>query len=111
MSNGRCLRVKAGDNFFSAGTRGQMTAWWAAGTVASDFYFKNSEIPNHVVVAESKFEADGGRRAELRYTRRVCCQRISVRHQRYSTRLSHEIRFQCTLDFLKLLSSLTKKSL
>lgn len=65
MSDGRCLRVKAGDNFFSAGTRGKMTAWWAAGTVVSDFYFKNSEIPNHVVVAESKLEAEGGRRAEL----------------------------------------------
>ena len=65
MPNGRCLRVKGGDNFFSVGTRGKMTAWWAAGTVFSDFYFKNSEIPKHVVVSETKLETQGRQRAEL----------------------------------------------
>ena len=52
MPSGRCLRVGPGDNFFSAGTKGKMTAWWAPGTVVSDFYFKDSRIPEHVVMPE-----------------------------------------------------------
>lgn len=53
MPNGQCLRVQAGDNFFSAGTKGKMTAWWAPGTVVSDLYFKNGMIPSHTVVAST----------------------------------------------------------
>lgn len=58
MPSGRCLRVQGGDNFFSFGTKGKMTAWWAPGTVVSDFYFKDGVTPEHIVVPEleeSKF--------------------------------------------------------
>ncbi|KAB2573242.1 hypothetical protein DBV05_g8053 [Lasiodiplodia theobromae] len=52
VPSGRCLRVGAGDIFFSVGTDGRQTAWWSEGTVVSDFYFKGGRIPDHVVVSE-----------------------------------------------------------
>lgn len=52
VPSGRCLRVGAGDIFFSVGTNGRQTAWWSEGTVVSDFYFKGGKIPDHVVVPE-----------------------------------------------------------
>lgn len=52
MPNGQCLRVQGGDSFFSVGTKGKMTAWWAPGTVVSDFYFADGKIPSHAVVPE-----------------------------------------------------------
>jgi len=58
MPSGRCLRVGPGDNFFSAGTKGKMTAWWAPGTVVSDFYFKDGRVPEHVVVPELGSDGD-----------------------------------------------------
>ncbi|TGJ75890.1 hypothetical protein E0Z10_g10943 [Xylaria hypoxylon] len=53
MPSGRCLRITAGDIFFSVGTEGRQTAWWSEGTVVSDLYFKDDKIPDHTVVAES----------------------------------------------------------
>ncbi|KAI1132518.1 hypothetical protein F5Y10DRAFT_209127 [Nemania abortiva] len=50
--SGRCLRVEAGDIFFNAGMKGQMTAWWSEGAVISDLYFKDGRIPEHKVVPE-----------------------------------------------------------
>lgn len=52
MPSGKCLRITAGDIFFSVGTYGRQTAWWSAGTVVSDLYFKDGKIPHHVVVPE-----------------------------------------------------------
>ncbi|KAI1261352.1 hypothetical protein F5Y18DRAFT_202702 [Xylariaceae sp. FL1019] len=54
MPSGRCLRVTAGDIFFSVGTEGRQTAWWSEGTVVSDLYFKDGKIPDHAVVEELK---------------------------------------------------------
>lgn len=53
VPSGRCLRVGAGDIFFSVGTDGRQTAWWSEGTVVSDFYFKGGKIPKHDVVPEA----------------------------------------------------------
>ncbi|KAI1381060.1 hypothetical protein F4677DRAFT_441392 [Hypoxylon crocopeplum] len=52
MPSGKCLRVTAGDIFFSVGTDGRQTAWWSEGTVVSDLYFKDGKIPAHTVVPE-----------------------------------------------------------
>ncbi|KAI1111366.1 hypothetical protein F5Y14DRAFT_315178 [Nemania sp. NC0429] len=52
MPSGRCLRVTAGDIFFSVGTEGRQTAWWSEGTVVSDLYFKDGKIPDHDVIPE-----------------------------------------------------------
>ncbi|KAI8630608.1 hypothetical protein F5Y19DRAFT_428329 [Xylariaceae sp. FL1651] len=52
VPSGRCLRVKAGDLFYSVGTLGRQTAWWSNGTVVSDHYFKGGVIPDHKVVPE-----------------------------------------------------------
>ncbi|KAK0669801.1 hypothetical protein QBC41DRAFT_318896 [Cercophora samala] len=52
VPSGKCLRVGAGDVFFSVGTLGKQTAWWSDGTLVSDFYFKDGKIPHHEVVDE-----------------------------------------------------------
>ncbi|KAI0449722.1 hypothetical protein F5B21DRAFT_493369 [Xylaria acuta] len=52
VPSGRCLRVTAGDIFFNVGTEGRQTAWWSAGAVISDLYFKGGIIPDHEVVPE-----------------------------------------------------------
>lgn len=52
VPSGKCLRVVAGDIFFSVGTYGKQTAWWPKGTVVSDFYFRDGKIPEHEVVPE-----------------------------------------------------------
>ncbi|KAK0702429.1 hypothetical protein B0T21DRAFT_378593 [Apiosordaria backusii] len=52
VPSGKCLRVGAGDVFFSVGTLGKQTAWWSDGTMVSDFYFKDGKIPEHEVVEE-----------------------------------------------------------
>ncbi|CAP61377.1 uncharacterized protein PODANS_4_200 [Podospora anserina S mat+] len=52
VPSGKCLRVGAGDVFFSVGTLGKQTAWWSEGTLVSDFYFKDGKIPHHEVVEE-----------------------------------------------------------
>ncbi|KAJ2971302.1 hypothetical protein NUW58_g9453 [Xylaria curta] len=52
MPSGRCLRITAGDIFFSVGTEGRQTAYWSEGTVVSDLYFKDGKIPDHKVVPE-----------------------------------------------------------
>ena len=57
VPSGKCLRVGAGDIFFSVGTEGRQTAWWAEGTVVSDFYFKEGKVPRHEVVDEMDPEA------------------------------------------------------
>lgn len=60
MPSGKCLRVGAGDIFFSVGTLGRQTAWWSAGTVVSDLYFKDGKIPAHEVVSELGNSAQKG---------------------------------------------------
>ncbi|KAL2016717.1 hypothetical protein VTK56DRAFT_3146 [Thermocarpiscus australiensis] len=65
VPSGKCLRVGAGDIFFSVGTHGKQTAWWSQGTVVSDFYFKDGKIPQHEVVAELEDVGQEGGHQEL----------------------------------------------
>ena len=59
VPSGKCLRVGAGDIFFSVGIDGRQTAWWSEGTVVSDFYFKGGKIPEHSIVPELAVDEDG----------------------------------------------------
>ena len=59
VPSGKCLRVGAGDIFFSVGVDGRQTAWWSEGTVVSDFYFKGGKIPEHSIVPELAVDKDG----------------------------------------------------
>ncbi|KAI1172121.1 hypothetical protein F4777DRAFT_562968 [Nemania sp. FL0916] len=54
VPSGRCLRIGPGDIFFNVGTQGLQTAWFSQGSVVTDLYFKNGEVPDHKIVPELK---------------------------------------------------------